>query len=101
MEMNLLYQVKRSPFMSHDMDQVLIVAREGSHIMLYQDGVMAAAESPVTKEWLDKADRAGVRVHALREDLSARGIKEPMEGIEIVDYAGWVDLVEQFQTVSW
>ena len=41
--MNLLYQVKRSPFMSHDLDQVLIVAKDGSHIMLYQDRVMAAA----------------------------------------------------------
>jgi tRNA 2-thiouridine synthesizing protein B len=101
MDMNLLYQLKRSPFMSHDLDQVLIVAKEGSHIMLYQDGVMAAAGSPVTSDWLDKATEAGVEVHALREDLSARGIKEPMEGIDIVDYAGWVDLVERYQTVSW
>ena len=99
--MNLLYQIKRSPFMSHDLDQVLIVAQAGSHIMLYQDGVMAAADSPVTREWLAKAIDAGVKVHALEEDLSARGIKEPMVGIDIIDYAGWVDLVEQFQTVSW
>lgn len=99
--MSLLYQVKRSPFMSHDLDQVLIVAREGSHIMLYQDGVMAAAESPVTREWLDKANASGLVVHALSEDLSARGIKEPMKGIEIIDYLGWVELVERFQTVSW
>lgn len=99
--MNLLYQLKRSPFMSHDLDQVLIVAKEGSHILLYQDGVMAAAISPVTREWLAKANEAGVKVHALSEDLSARGIKEPMVGIDIIDYAGWVDLVEQFQTVSW
>jgi tRNA 2-thiouridine synthesizing protein B len=101
MEMNLLYHVKRSPFMSHDLDQVLIVAKEGSHIMLYQDGVMAGAESPVTREWLEKAVRTGVKVHALREDLSARGIKEPMEGIDVLDYSGWVDLVEKFQCVSW
>ena len=70
--MNLLYQIKRSPFMSHDLDQVLIVVKAGSHIMLYQDGVMAAAESPVTREWLNKAIEAGVQVHALREDLDAR-----------------------------
>ncbi|NIP35351.1 MAG: sulfurtransferase complex subunit TusB [Thermoplasmata archaeon] len=99
--MNMLYMVKRSPFMSHDLDQVLIVANAGSHIVLYQDGVMAAAESPVTKEWLDKANLKGIKVHALLEDLSARGIKEPMDGIELIDYNGWVDLVESFQTVSW
>ncbi|UCC92494.1 MAG: sulfurtransferase complex subunit TusB [Thermoplasmata archaeon] len=93
--------MKRSPFMSHDLDQVLIVAKGGSHIVLYQDGVMAAAESPVTREWLDKANECGLTVHALGEDLSARGIKEPMEGIHVIDYSGWVDLVEQFQTVSW
>jgi len=87
--------------MSHDLDQVLIIAKEGSHIFLYQDGVMAAARSPVTRDWLDKANTAGIKVHALREDLSARGIKEPMDGIDVIDYAGWVDLVEQFQPVSW
>lgn len=99
--MNMLYMVKRSPFMSHDLDQVLIVANEGSHIMLYQDGVMAAAGSPVTREWLVKASSKGIKVHALLEDLSARGIKDPMDGIDIIDYGGWVDLVERLQTVSW
>ncbi len=99
--MKMLYMVKQSPFMSHDLDQVLIVAKEGSHIMLFQDGVMAASESPVTREWLDKASLKGIKVHALLEDLSARGIKEPMDGIDIIDYGGWVDLVERFQTVSW
>jgi tRNA 2-thiouridine synthesizing protein B len=93
--------VKRSPFMSHDLDQILIVAKEGSHIMLYQDGVTAAADSPITREWLAKATDAGVMVHALSEDLSARGIKEPMGGIDVIDYSGWVDLVETLQTISW
>ena len=69
--------------------------------MLYQDGVMAAADSPVTREWLTKATEGGEKVHVLREELSGRGITEPMEGIDVIDCTAWVDLVEEFQPVSW
>ncbi len=77
-----------------------MVGKEGSHIVLYQDGVVASADSPVTREWLRKASPGGEKVHALLEDLSARGITEPMEGIDVIDCAAWVDLVEEFQPVS-
>jgi tRNA 2-thiouridine synthesizing protein B len=98
--MNLLYQIKRSPFISRDLEHILPVAREGSHVLLYQDAVLAAAVTDENREWLERLTSAGVTVHALSEDLSARGVREVLPGVDVVDYGGWVDLVERFQPVS-
>jgi tRNA 2-thiouridine synthesizing protein B len=98
--MNLLYQIKRSPFISRDLEHILPVAREGSHIMLYQDAVLAAAITDENRQWLERLTGAGVTVHALGEDLSARGVVRVLEGVDVTDYTGWVDLVEGLQPVS-
>jgi sulfur relay protein TusB/DsrH len=68
--------------------------------MLYQDAVLAAGVTDETREWLRRFTDAGVKVHALEEDLMARGIRRTLDGIDIIDYGGWVDLVERFQPVS-
>jgi len=98
--MNLLFQIKRSPYISRDLEHILPVAKEGSHIMLYQDAVLAAAVTDENREWLRRLTDAGVQVHALEEDLAARGIRRTLDGVDIIDYSGWVDLVERFQPVS-
>lgn len=98
--MNLLYQIKRSPYMSRDLEHILPVAHEGSHVLLYQDAVLAAAVTDENRMWLDRLTDAGVTVHALSEDLAARGVKDLLPGIDVVDYGGWVDLVEAYQPVS-
>ena len=98
--MNLLYQIKRSPYISRDLEHILPIAREGSHVMLFQDAVLAAAVTQENREWLQVLADAGVTVHALSEDLSARGVRDVRPGIDVVDYGGWVDLVERFQPVS-
>lgn len=98
--MNLLFQIKRSPFISRDLEHILAIAHSGSHVLLYQDAVLAAADTEENKRWLQRLAGAGVTVHALSEDLRARGITRPMDGIDVIDYGGWVDLVEEHQPVS-
>lgn len=98
--MNLLYQIKRSPYISRDLEHILEIARSGSHILLYQDAVLAAADTRENRSWLERLQKAGVTVHALSEDLRARGVTRPLDGIDVVDYGAWVDLVERFQPVS-
>jgi sulfur relay protein TusB/DsrH len=68
--------------------------------MLYQDAVLAAAVTEENRMWLDRLTDAGVTVHALSEDLAARGIRDVLPGVDVVDYSGWVDLVEAYQPVS-
>jgi tRNA 2-thiouridine synthesizing protein B len=99
--MAFLYQLKRSPFMSRDLEHVLDIAQRGSHIMLYQDAVLMAADTPENRQWLASISERGVKVHALREDLRARGLNDPLEWVDLVDYSGWVDLVEQYVPMSW
>jgi sulfur relay protein TusB/DsrH len=98
--MNLLYQIKRSPFLSRDLEHMLEVAQEGSHIILVQDAVLAAVSTPDNRGFLNHLLADGVSVHALGEDIRARGLKGIMPEMDIVDYGGWVDLVEEFQPVS-
>lgn len=98
--MNLLYQIKRSPFISRDLEHILQFAHEGSHVVLYQDAVLAAAQTPENRQWLDRLAGAGVTVHVLEEDLKARGVTRVLGGVDVVDYGGWVDLVERYQPVS-
>ena len=98
--MNLLFVIKRSPFISRDLEHILPVAHEGSHVMLVQDAVLAVAKTPENQQWLDRLTSAGIVVYALSEDITARGITRLLEGVEVVDYGGWVDLVERFQPVS-
>ena len=98
--MNLLYQIKRSPYITRDLEHILAVAREGSHILLYQDAVLAAGVTAENRLWLERLTKAGVTVHALEEDLRARGVTRLLDGIDVINYSGWVELVAEFQPVS-
>jgi tRNA 2-thiouridine synthesizing protein B len=42
-----------------------------------------------------------MKVYVLKEDLMLRGVDNVMDGITQVDYAGFVDLVEENKTASW
>jgi tRNA 2-thiouridine synthesizing protein B len=93
--MSDLYTVNKSPFDKNSLDSCLKFASEGAAILLIEDGVYgavkgAASEGKVTSAMGDK------KVYALGPDLKARGLSEDrvIDGIEIVDYAGFVDLVE-------
>ncbi len=99
--MAVLYIVRTSPHMTHDLDRALDVAARGSHVLLVQDSVLAAAEAGTARATLDRAEQGGVTVHALREDLAARGIGRLAPGVDVVDYGGWVDLVEEHVPVTW
>ncbi|HIB78242.1 MAG TPA: hypothetical protein EYO58_11680 [Flavobacteriales bacterium] len=43
----------------------------------------------------------GVSVYAISADLSMRSVSQPIEGVTAVDYAGFVDLVEEHPLHSW
>jgi len=99
--MATLHIVRRSPHMARDLERALEVARPGSHVLLVQDAVLAAAEGDASHGLLERAMRAGVAVHALKEDLASRAVARVAEGVDVVDYDGWVDLVEAHLPVAW
>ena len=93
--MSDLYTVNKSPTDRNSLDSCLKFATPGASILLIEDGVYGAmkgttAEPKVFSAMQDK------KFYALGPDLKARGLSEErvIDGIEIVDYVGFVDLVE-------
>ena len=96
----MLYTVNKSPLTTTNLETCLAIAPEGEPILLYEDGVYAALEggrlSTKIKEALERHP-----IYALEADLEARGIQRIVEGIQVIDYDGFVGLVEEHDVVPW
>ena len=101
--MTILHIVNKSPHERNTLDACLRLARPGSAILLIEDGVYAARKSSDTANLLDMA-RAKHAVYVLQPDLDARGIRtdQLLEGIDPVDYDGFVQLTTEYsKSQSW
>jgi tRNA 2-thiouridine synthesizing protein B len=79
---------------------LLRIAPAGEPILLYEDGVYAAAAG-TANEGLLKEALAQHPLYALQADLEARGLTRLVKGVQVVDYDGFVGLVEQHHVVPW
>ena len=98
----MLHTVNKSPFDNKTLETCLKFAREGSAILLIEDGVYAAArDTGVATQVQDALKR--VTIYALKPDVEARGMQNRvMDGVRLVDYGGFVDLVTENNAVqSW
>ena len=98
--MSLLHTINKSPFEKNALESCLKHAKDGHDILLIEDGVYAATKDSKFSDLLRQAmETKGV--YALKPDLDARGMQDRvMDGIELVDYAGFVDLVEKNDKVQ-
>lgn len=89
----MLHTVNKSPFEKDSLATCFRLALSGNDILLIEDAVYAALAGTRFESSV-RAAAARCRIHALKEDLAARGINaaELVPGIEIVDYDGFVDL---------
>ena len=99
----MLHLINKSPFDRNALDSCLRLAEAGSSVLLIEDGVYAA---------LSKAESAGavgdrmneLTFYVLGPDVSARGLDDTplIDGINVVDYGGFVDLVVEHDVAqSW
>jgi len=98
----MLHTVNKSPFEHASLQACLKHLRKGSAVLLIEDGVYAATrDTAVAKQMLEALAR--VPIYALKPDLEARGLQNRvMDGVRLVDYAGFVDLVTEHNAVqSW
>ena len=99
----MLHTINKSPFERNSLDSCLRLSVKGSPILLIEDGVLAATKGTSVS---DKV-AAAMNDHpmfVLGPDLQARGLGETdvADGITVVDYGGFVDLVCEHGTVqSW
>ncbi|RTZ71353.1 MAG: sulfurtransferase complex subunit TusB [Gammaproteobacteria bacterium] len=99
--MSELHTVNKSPFEKNSLETCLRLSKAGSSILLYEDAVYGALKNTVITDLVSSA--AGDRkVYVLEPDLKARGLSADrvIEGVEMVDYAGFVDLVDASNKVQ-
>lgn len=96
----MLFTVNKSPFTAGNLQSCLRYANAETPLLLYEDAVYAA-QSGTSLETAMKEALGRVSIHALKEDLSARGIDKIIDGVKVVDYAGFVDLVEKHNICPW
>jgi tRNA 2-thiouridine synthesizing protein B len=78
------------------------MAQPGNALLLIEDGVYAATLGSATESSLRTACST-LKVFALQPDMDARGVTgKVIDGITLVDYDGFVDLIAQYKTShSW
>jgi sulfur relay protein TusB/DsrH len=76
------------------------VATKDTPILLYEDAVYAAAAGtslePMMKEALNKHE-----IYVLDADLKARAVDKLIQGVRVIDYLGFVTLVEKHVVSPW
>ncbi len=101
--MSTLHTVNKSPFQTSTLVSCLKHAKDGDGILLIEDAVYGTLKD--TSAAGDVSPQQGrVAIYALGPDLAARGLAEAnlIDGIEVVDYGGFVDLVCKYDvTHSW
>jgi len=99
--MGMLHTVNKSPYERNTLESCLNHVQEGDVVLLIEDGVYAALKGGRVAEVLSAVK--GVKICALSADVKARGLDGRLiDGVEVVDYGGFVDLVEQTdKTQAW
>ena len=99
----MLHLVNKSPTERNSLDSCLRLAEAGSSVLLLEDGVYAALADAAFADAV--AARMGeLTFYVLGPDVSARGLdnKPVIDGVNVVDYGGFVDLVVEHDVAqSW
>lgn len=101
--MAILHTVNKSPFERNALESCLRLARTGSSILLFEDGVIGAMQNTRFSEKITQAMN-DFSFYVLGPDIKARGLGDDkvIDGIQVVDYNDFVDLTAEHDTVqSW
>lgn len=99
----MLHTVNKSPFEKNSLQTCLRLSKPGSSILLIEDGVYGALKGSEVATRLGEQMRDR-QVYVLGPDLKARGLEQDklIDGIEVVDYDGFVRLAAEAPKVqSW
>jgi len=100
---SMLHIINKSPFERNSLDSCLRLAKPGSSILLIEDGVYASMGKATHAEQIS-GRMEDFSFYVLGPDVAARGLSDTplIEGMEVVDYEGFVDLVVEHEvTQSW
>ncbi|MEE9493784.1 MAG: sulfurtransferase complex subunit TusB [Gammaproteobacteria bacterium] len=89
--MSILHIVNKTPYDRNSLATAVSMMKDDDTLLLIEDAVVGAIKAGKAAAIL-----SGHKVTILGPDLAARGVSEDklVDGVTIVDYAGFVDLVE-------
>jgi len=91
----MLHIVNKSPLEKTSLDSCLATAQPGAAVLLIEDGVYAATRGNAAEAKMREA-MGQIKVYVLKPDMEARGMADRvMDGVTLVDYGGFVDLVTE------
>jgi len=98
----MLHIVNKSPYERNSLASCLGHAQKGGAVLLTEDAVYGATRGNLVEGAIRKALEE-LPVYALGPDLEARGMQaNVIEGVQVVDFGGFVDLVAEHRTnQSW
>jgi tRNA 2-thiouridine synthesizing protein B len=101
--MAMLHTVNKSPTDRNALESCVRLAKKGASVLLIEDGIYGAIKGAEKSAVISNAMN-DLSFYVLGPDLKARGISESklIDGIKVVDYNGFVDLVTEHDTSqSW
>jgi len=99
----MLHLINKSPFDRNALDTCLRLAAPGGSVLLIEDGVYAAMRHADSADAVIKGMK-DLKFYVLGPDVAARGLNDIslIDGIDVVDYGGFVDLVVEHDVAqSW
>ena len=99
--MSILHTVNKTPFERNSLESCLKFASGGAAVLMMEDGVYGALKGTSAESMVATA-LDNLSVYVLGPDLAARGLSEDrlIEGVKVVDYAGFVDLAAENDKVQ-
>ena len=99
--MSTLHTINKSPFDRDSLGSCLRVISDDGAILLTEDGVYAAMKGTRVADAVASA-ASTYSVYVLGPDVMARGLSDEniIDGISVVDYDGFVDLVTEHDKVN-
>jgi tRNA 2-thiouridine synthesizing protein B len=96
----MLHTVNKSPTERNVLESCLKYLKKGSVVLLIEDGVYGALKGSTTTKMVEQTLK-NFPIYALYPDIEARGMQDRViDGIKLVDYSGFVDLVAEHATVQ-
>ncbi|MHB8741655.1 MAG: sulfurtransferase complex subunit TusB [Sulfuricaulis sp.] len=96
----MLHTVNKSPTERNSLESCLKHLKKGSAILLIEDGVYGALKGSSTTKMVEQTLK-NYPIYALYPDIEARGMQDRViDGIKLVDYSGFVDLVVEYPNVQ-
>jgi tRNA 2-thiouridine synthesizing protein B len=96
----MLFTVNKSSITSNSFDSLLRIAPPNAPILFYEDGAFIAKEGTIDSGKVKQA-LADHPIYVIDADVEARGVTNIIDGIQVIGFNGFVELIEENEMVPW